>query len=99
MQGTTGFGEEKPVKIQGDTHAGFETIGLNGYLKGQRPGAGLIQLTAEQRGAETDTYTRIYREANGETLDGPPLTKEGPPIQPGAAGKPGDEPPVAARNR
>ena len=99
VQGTTGFGEEKPIKIQRDTHAGFETIGLNGYLKGQRPGAGLIRLTAEQRGADVDTYTRIYREADGETLEWAPRTKEEPPIRPGAAGKPGDEPPRPARNR
>ena len=99
IRGTTGFGPETPIRIQGETDAAFDALGLNDYLKGQRPDARLIRLTAEQRAADAGAYTPIYRESNGETVDWTPHSKEAPPVRPAAAGKPTQGPPGPARNR
>ncbi len=74
VRGRTGFGDEEPVIIAGNSEDAFDRLGLNGYLADQRSaGRGVrgIREQAEEARGKFGEYTRIYgdTEVTGKSFD------------------------------
>ena len=66
--GRTGFGDEEPVIIAGNSEDAFDRLGLNGYLADQPPAGRWVREQAEEARGKFGKYTRIYGEIEGGSV-------------------------------
>ena len=77
VRARTGFGDEEPVTIVGNSEDAFDRLGLNGYLADQGSAGRGVREHAEEVRGKFGKYTRIY----GEIEDGSRRKEKAPAEQ------------------